>query len=173
MIHKFHDSAVNETVTLPLQNPAGATSVTLDFRYFDATNNWWWALDDIKVYTGASARWDGVLRAIIDRNTSNVKIVNNTGAAVSLRGYSLRLRPAHFNEPNAVFKADSAIQLGAVHRPECDRGSQRGPQNQFRSGNGGTDRLWQQRLAEVSTRTRPTLRFIFGGRQRQPHSGDC
>jgi hypothetical protein len=103
----FHPSAVNETVTLPLQNPAGATSVTLDFRLFDATNNWWWGIDNISVYTGAAAGSDGVLRAIVDRATSNVKIVNNTGAAVSLRGYSLRSAAGAFNEPNATFLADS------------------------------------------------------------------
>lgn len=103
----FHDNNVNESVTVPLQNPAGATSVALDFRYFDATNNWWWAIDDIKVFTGAAPAGDGVLRAIVDRTTSNVKIVNNTGAAVSLRGYSLRSSAGAFNEPNATFKADS------------------------------------------------------------------
>ena len=66
---KFHESAVNETVTIPLQNPAGAASVTLDFRLFDATNNWWWAIDNINVFTGAAPASDAVLRAIIDRNT--------------------------------------------------------------------------------------------------------
>ena len=102
--YSFMPAAVNETVTLPLQNPAGATSVTLDFRIFDATNNWWWAIDNISVYTGGAPASDGVLRAIVDRNTSNVKIVNNTGAAVSLRGYSLLSAAGAFNEPNAVFQ---------------------------------------------------------------------
>lgn len=104
---KFHDTATNESVVVPLQNPAGATSVTLDFRCFDATNNWWWAIDDIKVYTGATPAADGVLRAIVDRNSGNVKIVNNTGAAVSLRGYSLLSANGAFNEANAAFRADS------------------------------------------------------------------
>ncbi|MEX0613062.1 MAG: hypothetical protein WD229_13155, partial [Pirellulales bacterium] len=112
----FHDSATNETVTLPLQNPAGATSVTLDFRLFDATNNWFWAIDNISVYTGGAPASDAVLRAIVDRDTNNVKILNNTGAAVNLRGYSLRSANGAFNEPNATFLADSVanwIQLTA------------------------------------------------------------
>ena len=112
----FHDKAVNELVTIPLQNPAGATSVVLDFRLFDSTNNWWWAFDDIKVFTGAAAGTDGVLRAIVDRSTNNVKIVNNTGATVSLRGYSLRSAAGAFNEANAAFLADGDpnwIQLTA------------------------------------------------------------
>lgn len=112
----FHNDAVNEIVTRPLQNPAGASSVILEFRLFDATNNWWWAIDNISVYTGSSPASDGVLRAIIDRNTSNVRIVNNTGATVNLRGYSLRSSAGAFNEANAAFLADSDpnwIQLTA------------------------------------------------------------
>ena len=81
--------------------------MTLDFRYFDATNNWWWAIDDIRVFTGGAPTTDGVLKAVIDRTTSNVKIVNNTGAAVSLRGYSVLSKAGAFNETNANFKADT------------------------------------------------------------------
>jgi hypothetical protein len=103
----FHASAVNETVTIPLQNPAGAASVALDFRLFDATNNWWWGIDNISVYTGAAGASDSVLKAIVDRGTSNVRIVNNTGAPVSLRGYSIRSSAGALNEGNAAFLADS------------------------------------------------------------------
>ncbi len=104
---------------LPLQNPTGATSVALDFRLFDATNNWWWAIDNINVFTRRGAATDGVLRAIVDRNTSNVKIVNNTGEAVSLRGYSLRSAAVRFNEPNATFLADSDPNWVQLTAPEC------------------------------------------------------
>src|SRR4029078_6785463 len=63
--------------------------------------------DDIRVFTGAGAATDGVLKAIINRDTSNVKVINNTGSAVSLRGYSIRSAAGAFNEPNAHFKADT------------------------------------------------------------------
>jgi hypothetical protein len=112
----FHPSAVNEVITRPLQNPNGASSVVLEFRMFDATNNWWWAIDNISVFTGAGGASDGVLRAIVDRGTSNVRIVNNTGEAVNLRGFSLRSAGGALNESTATFLSSSDpnwIQLTA------------------------------------------------------------
>lgn len=45
---------LNGTVSLALDNPAGAQSVVLTFGYFDAGNNWWVAVDNIKL-TGEPA----------------------------------------------------------------------------------------------------------------------
>jgi len=39
----------NEMVTVNLDNPPRATSVVLKFGMFDAGNDWWWAIDNIKV----------------------------------------------------------------------------------------------------------------------------
>ncbi|MEO8425816.1 MAG: CHRD domain-containing protein [Verrucomicrobiota bacterium] len=50
----FHDDNVNETVTVPLQNPAGATSMKITFGYFDTLNNWWWAIDNLEVTAGST-----------------------------------------------------------------------------------------------------------------------
>lgn len=46
----FKDHAPNDTITASIDNPAGASSMTLTFGYFDAGNNWWWAVDDIVVH---------------------------------------------------------------------------------------------------------------------------
>ncbi|MEO1496218.1 MAG: PEP-CTERM sorting domain-containing protein [Planctomycetota bacterium] len=102
----FKDDAPNEAVALDLQNPAGATSVQLEFRLFDALNDWWWAFDNLQVFTGATPPADQVLRAIIDRDTQDVKIVNNTGEVVQLRGYSLTSNAGVFDEAAAAFLAD-------------------------------------------------------------------
>jgi hypothetical protein len=99
----FKDNAFNESVNINLQNPAGASAVELEFRLFDAGNNWWWAFDNLQVFTGAAPAVDGALRAVIDRDTGSVKIVNNTGETVSLRGYSLRSTAGTFDEENASF----------------------------------------------------------------------
>src|SRR5262245_48100397 len=99
----FKPDAPNEALTLDLKNPAGATSVKLEFRVFDATNDWWWAFDNLQVFTGNAPASDGVLRAIIDRTTGNVKIVNNMGEVVNLRGYSLRSNAGTFDEVHATF----------------------------------------------------------------------
>lgn len=45
----FKPNAPNETVVLPISNPAGASSMTLRWELYDAVNNWWWAFDNVVV----------------------------------------------------------------------------------------------------------------------------
>jgi hypothetical protein len=47
----FHGNALNETVLVDLNNPAGATSAVVRFKYLDAGNNWFWAIDNIQIGT--------------------------------------------------------------------------------------------------------------------------
>ncbi len=39
----------NETVMIEVDNPSWATSMVLTFGLFDAGNDWWWAIDNIKI----------------------------------------------------------------------------------------------------------------------------
>jgi len=43
------DNSTNETITVNLENPPWATSVVLTFGLFEAGNDWWWAVDNLKV----------------------------------------------------------------------------------------------------------------------------
>jgi len=43
------DNSTNETITVNLENPAGATSLVLTFGLFEAGNDWWWAIDNIEI----------------------------------------------------------------------------------------------------------------------------
>ncbi len=43
------DASTNDTILVDLGNPQGANSVVLTFSYTDADNNWWWAIDNIKI----------------------------------------------------------------------------------------------------------------------------
>ncbi len=48
----------NEKVSIALDTPAGATSLIVRFGYINADNNWWWAIDNVRVagdVTGANA----------------------------------------------------------------------------------------------------------------------
>jgi len=45
----YHDHNTNETVIVSLDNPEGAQNVVLTFGYYDASNNWWWAIDNVVV----------------------------------------------------------------------------------------------------------------------------
>ena len=44
-----NDNSTNETITVKLENPPWATNVVLTFGLFDAGNDWWWAIDNLKV----------------------------------------------------------------------------------------------------------------------------
>ena len=45
----FHGHEVNETVRIPLNNAADASEVVFTFGYTNAGNDWWWAIDNVKV----------------------------------------------------------------------------------------------------------------------------
>ena len=51
----FKDDTTNETVTIALDNPAGASSMMLTFGLFEAGNDWWWAIDNVLVEGEVSA----------------------------------------------------------------------------------------------------------------------
>ena len=48
-------AALNDTVVVPLHNPEGASTAVITFAYLDAGNDWWWAIDNIKVAGASSA----------------------------------------------------------------------------------------------------------------------
>jgi hypothetical protein len=41
--------ATNEAVAVPISKPAGAQKMAVTFGLFDAGNDWWWAIDNVKV----------------------------------------------------------------------------------------------------------------------------
>ena len=43
------DNKTNERVTVPLNNPAGATSMVVSWGMTNAVNNWFWAIDNIRI----------------------------------------------------------------------------------------------------------------------------
>jgi hypothetical protein len=45
----FYDDATDDVVSLPLSNPASATSMVIEFGLIDSKNDWWWAVDNIEV----------------------------------------------------------------------------------------------------------------------------
>ncbi len=45
----FHDDFPNETVTVALNNPAGASTMVVNWGMLNATNDWWWAIDNVVI----------------------------------------------------------------------------------------------------------------------------
>jgi hypothetical protein len=50
----FKDSDLNETIAIAVGNPEGAQSMVVSFGY-QGVNDWWWAIDNIKVFIDAVA----------------------------------------------------------------------------------------------------------------------
>ena len=44
---------INETLEIPIDNPAGVADMTISFGVVDAQNDWWWAIDNIKLISTA------------------------------------------------------------------------------------------------------------------------
>jgi hypothetical protein len=40
---------INNAMSVGLGNPAGASTAVVSFRMHDATNDWWWAIDNVRV----------------------------------------------------------------------------------------------------------------------------
>lgn len=47
----FHGNNLNETVLVDLLNPLGASTATVRFKYLNAGNNWFWAIDNVRIGT--------------------------------------------------------------------------------------------------------------------------
>ena len=44
---------INETLEIPIDNPAGAAEMIISFGVIDAQNDWWWAIDNIQLISTA------------------------------------------------------------------------------------------------------------------------
>jgi hypothetical protein len=48
----WKDHNHNETLTFPVSVPGGAQNMKLSFAYINAQNDWWWAIDNLKLHEG-------------------------------------------------------------------------------------------------------------------------
>ena len=44
---------INETLEIPIDNPAGVAEMTISFGVIEAQNDWWWAIDNIELISTA------------------------------------------------------------------------------------------------------------------------
>ena len=75
----FKADDTNETVVIPVNNPAGAVNMQVEFGMFDAGNDWWWALDNIEVFTPLTLQ--------VDVQSGAMTLLGDT--TVSIKGYEI------------------------------------------------------------------------------------
>ncbi len=78
----FHDDATNEFVDIGLNNPAGASSVVITWGMEDAGNDWWWAIDNIRLEAPAP------LTLKVDPESGRMELHGNLDLA-ELTGYEI------------------------------------------------------------------------------------
>ncbi len=119
---KFKPDSQNETVTIKIDNPAGATTMVLTFGLFNCGNNWWWAIDNV-VVTGI---WSGI-RASHPTPDSGAKEVSVkttlswtpgefVGKSSPKHRISLSNDPNALNAPAAVVATQDANSFDATGR---------------------------------------------------------
>ncbi|MEX0611577.1 MAG: lysyl oxidase family protein [Pirellulales bacterium] len=73
----FKNDATNETVVLDLNNPLGAANVIVEFGLLNAGNDWWWAIDNVEVFTPTALE--------VNTNTRQLSIIG----AAEMTGYEI------------------------------------------------------------------------------------
>jgi hypothetical protein len=97
---------VNEAVSLPLNNPAGATSAIVRYGMTEAGNDWWWAVDNIAV------------NATLD--VPGVKLVGATGSGGEEGGANTANDETLFNVAFANNPVTTTKILKLPHVPDAD-----------------------------------------------------
>ncbi len=87
----FKNDATNETIILDIPNPDGAQSMVIIFGYFDAGNDWWWAIDNILI----TAEWSGVRAYNPSPATGSVEVPVRTTLGWTAGDFVGGLSPKH------------------------------------------------------------------------------
>ncbi len=112
----FKAEAIDERVIVPLNNPEGAQSMVITFGMFDAGNDWWWAIDNIEVATGA------VLSKIVGRRSAVLLEITDTGTS-AIDESSVVLRVDGEMVAAEISKADGVVRIAYQPTPPFTSGS--------------------------------------------------
>ena len=113
----FKGEAIDERAIVPLNNPEGAQSMVITIGMFDAGNDWWWAIDNIEVATGA------VLSKIVGRRSRVLLEITDTGSSEIDEG-SVVLQVDGQTVAASVSKADGVVSIEYAPAPPFVSGSQ-------------------------------------------------
>jgi len=107
----LHPDNVNESVTVALNNPAGATAMRLTFGYFDTRNNWWWAIDNVEVAVSAAPGNIGTLNVAVAGSSLNFTWTG--GAAIRLQKTTTLSSPTWTDVAGTTGSSSATEAIGA------------------------------------------------------------
>ena len=115
----FKNDATNEAVVVNLNNPVGATSAIIEFGLLNAGNDWWWAIDNVQVFTPTVLEVNTTTGKMTILGATELTGYEITSGASSLDGVGWKngnldaqnfgpatLLSADFNNSNSVNAAD-------------------------------------------------------------------
>jgi hypothetical protein len=77
-------TAYNETLTADVAVPDNTTNVKFTFGYYDAANDWWWAVDNLKLETAAATTvWSEDFEGVALGDSVNERKITTLGAKVT------------------------------------------------------------------------------------------
>lgn len=103
------DNSTNDTILVPVPNPAGAKSMELSFGLTNAANDWFWAVDNIVLTAGAAT-----LASVTPTPGRVVFEIADTGAN-KINTASIVLKINDVTVPTTVATAGTVISV--THRP--------------------------------------------------------
>ena len=123
----FKNDATNEAVVVNLNNPAGASSAIIEFGLLNAGNDWWWAIDNVQVFTPTVLEVNTTTGKMTIVGATQLTGYEITSAASSLDEVGWKagnldaqnygpatLLSADFNNTNSVNSADYVLWRNAV-----------------------------------------------------------
>jgi hypothetical protein len=117
----FKGDMQNETVTVPVNVPAGATNARFKFGYYNAANDWWWALDNLELTTAGNAMvWSENFDAVPLGPSVNERETQGKVTAVATAPNTLPVQNAFTHTPPAGWNVDNSLGLPGIGNP--DRG---------------------------------------------------
>ena len=107
----YHDHAPNETVDLAIMNPLGASTMEISIELFEAGNDWWWAIDDLKVFNDTGDPVDPPQEFTLNALTFNPDTTPDVDWTESLNATSYDVIFANDENFNDVVLQDETFNL--------------------------------------------------------------
>jgi hypothetical protein len=108
----------NETITLPVSVPAGATNVQLKFGYYNAANDWWWAIDNLVLSdAGSNTVWSENFDAVPLGPSVNERETQGKVTVAATQPNTLPVQNSFTHTPPAGWGIDNSRGLPGIGDP--------------------------------------------------------
>lgn len=105
-----NDSSTNDTLTYNLMNPAGATQLVIVFELYNAGNNWWWAIDNIRVVDTSRVQQVETVRLPLFEDFEGLALRDSIEEELAASGVWTNQPPAGWNvDRSGVFGAEQGL----------------------------------------------------------------